>query len=318
MFVGAQVVAPSDEAFMKYQGWSNDNETCGQNIVVYKQPGDDSFFASGSGPRSTVTQADIAFAGGRVQVVDTILVPPARLETTARDAYPRDLTAFLGALYDADLVSQFADSANVTIFAPSNAAFQRVGSALTGLDKLSLARILQYHMVPHAVMPSPTLRNGTNLSTVANLPLHVTRAGNNLYVDAAQVVQPDILVANGVVHIIGDVLSPDAPALRPDPALGTQPPAFAVNGTATATGNGAPTPFTSALPCTSDCPTPTAAGGSGGNGTAVLTSTGTARSRSSGNGAGPTPCPGFGTGMLGALGAAAAMPAAVAAWGVVI
>jgi len=48
------------------------------------------------------------------------------------------------------------------------------------------------------------------------------------------------------------VLNPSAP-FRADVSLGTQLPAFTPTG-ATSTGMRVPTPFTSALPCTVDCP----------------------------------------------------------------
>ncbi len=239
------------------------NVTGGQNMIVNKQPGDVVIFTSGSGSRSTVLESDIAFAGGLIQVVDTLMVPPARLEPTSRDAY-KDLTTFLAALYAADLVPFFAETPDVTIFAPRNAAFQLVSGALSGLSKEDLTAVLKYHIITGAVIPSADLKNGTNYTTAdagtsAPAPLYITRAGNNLYIDQAQVIQPDILIANGVVHMIDGVMNPKDATATPNPALGTQPPVFALTG-ATATGTGAPLPFTSYLPCVTDCPAPTKSG----------------------------------------------------------
>ncbi len=277
---------------LRDRDWTN--VTAGQNAVVYKQSDDTVVFASGGGSRSTLLEADMRFSGGLVQMVDTLLVPPPRLEQTARDAYPRDLTAFLGALYAAGLDRAFANTPDVTIFAPRNAAFQRVAGVLTALSRDELARVLAYHLVPAGVLPSPSLANDTNLATAANvssggapLLLHVTRAGNNLFVDSAQVVQPDILVANGVLHIIDNVLSPDGAALRPDPDLATQPPVFPPTG-ATEAGNRAPTPFTSALPCTANCPVATAAAAASVT-RGATTTTGTVRASSSAGAAAAPP-----------------------------
>lgn len=247
------------------------NVTGGQNVVINKQSGDVVVFTSGSGSRSTLLDGDINFTGGLIQVVDTLLVPPSRLEPTARDSFG-DLTAFLGALYAADLVPQFADSPNVTIFAPRNAAFQLVSGALSGLKKDELARVLKYHLVPGTVLASSALfaDDGPNTTDTAatsssdggdgSVPIKITRAGNNLFLDAARIIQPDILIANGVIHIIDAVLNPDNASQEPDPAEATQAPAFGLTG-ATSTGARAPTPFTSALPCTSDCPITSTEGG---------------------------------------------------------
>lgn len=257
------------------------NVTDGQQMLINKGGDDVVVFTSGLGSRSTVVKPDLAFAGGLIQVVDTLMVPPARLEPTARDAY-KDLQSFLGALYAADVVSEFADSTDVTIFAPRNSAFQLIAGTLEDLSKEELANILRYHLLPNQVLSSTGFENGTNLTTandaIPGLTLHVTRAGNNMYFDRAQLLQPDILIANGVVHIIDAVLNPEAAAATPDPAIGTQAPVFPVTGTKTATGTKVPVPFTSDLPCTADCPVTTtseAAGGSTGtaDGTAPTTTT---------------------------------------------
>jgi len=181
------------------------NVTGGQNVVVYRQAGDTVVFASGAGTRSTLLEADALFRGGSVQMVDTLMVPPARLETTARDTYNRDLSAFLGALYAAGIAGEVADAADVTIFAPRNAAFQKLAGALEALGPEELRAVLRYHVVPGKVLASTALANDTEL--VSSLgpekgAVKITRAGNNVFVNAAQVVQPDILIANGVVHVI--------------------------------------------------------------------------------------------------------------------
>jgi len=181
------------------------NVTGGQNVVVYRQAGDTVVFASGDGTRSTLLEADALFKGGSVQMVDTLMVPPARLERTARDTYPRDLSAFLGALYAAGIVADVADAADVTIFAPRNAAFQQLAGALETLPREQLMEVLRYHVVPGKVLASTALINDTELVSSlgqANGRVKITRAGNNVFVNAAQVVQPDILIANGVVHVI--------------------------------------------------------------------------------------------------------------------
>lgn len=295
-------MAPNNDAFTKFQGWDPKNETMvtnmleyhilqgtvsteaipegpttyastlltdpsytnvtgGQKVLIDKQPGDVVVFTSGVGSRSTLVESDISFKGGLIQIVDTLMIPPLRLEPTMRENY-KDLVAFLAALYAADLVPSFADSPNVTIFAPRNAAFQLLAGTLSSLPKEKLASILKYHLIPGQVLLGTQLANNTNLTTAsadaAGNPVlaHVVRAGNNMYIDSAQVIQPDILVANGVVHMIGGVLNPEAPGVLPDPEIGTQAPVFAQSG-ATSTGSRVATPFITALPCTVSCPVPT-------------------------------------------------------------
>ncbi|KAH8886397.1 Fasciclin-domain-containing protein [Thozetella sp. PMI_491] len=283
------------------------NVTGGQNMIVNKQGGDIVVFTSGLGSRSTLVEADITFSGGLIQMVDSLMVPPARLEPTARDAY-KDLTAFLAALYATDLVDYFANTPNVTIFAPRNAAFQLVSGALEALSKEDLAAVMRYHILPGVVIPSPKFQNGTNFTagTLASSKIHITRSGNNMYVDRAQLLQPDILIANGVVHIIDGVLNPNAATATPDISVGTQAPVFTLTGD-TSVGTEQPVPFTSYLPCTTDCPPPPGSNSTEApaHGPATTTSGGAKSSTSSGAAAAGPRCTGMpmvagmGAGLLG-------------------
>jgi transforming growth factor-beta-induced protein len=288
------------------------NVTDGQNVIINQQAGGDVVFTTGDGSRSTVLYQDIAFNGGNLQIVDTLLVPPTRLEHTALSAY-LDLSAFVAALYAANLTSTFSNTPDVTIFAPRMAAFQRLAGTLEALSPSELARLLSYHIVVGTVVPSAKLLNDTNLMTpaipfglagapvapagVTTLPLHLTRSGNNLYVNSAQVIQPDILIANGVVHMIDNVLDPNATAALPDPNLTAQPPVMPIVSPSN-TGKAAGTPFASALPCTASCPVTTSRTTARATSTATgaaLTGTGTGAAV-----AGPR-CTGFaGIGMVGA------------------
>ena len=228
------------------------NVTGGQNVIVTKQPGGEVVVTSGLASRTTVVAADVPFAGGLLHVVDSVMTTPAGLDRTARDAYT-DLAAFVGALYATGLVDEFAAQRDVTLFVPRAAAFQLLAGTLAALDKPALSRILRYHLVPGRVVQNAQLANGTVLKTAAGPDVRITRFNNNIYVGAAQVVQTDILVANGVVQMIDNVLDPGHAAAAPDTALQTQAPLFTPVAGQSATGTDAPTPFTSALPCTADC-----------------------------------------------------------------
>ncbi|KAG6027016.1 hypothetical protein E4U41_001084 [Claviceps citrina] len=245
------------------------NVTTGQGVLVNKQ-GETGVLISGQGSRSTVTESDVTFSGGLVQVVDNLLVPPSRIDKTAQAFQAR---SFLGSLYAAGLMPDLAYRQNVTVFAPSNEAFRSVGGTLQGLNATRLARIMSYHIVPGQVLDAKTLANGTRYATLARdasgrdaaaaaaAQLTIRQSGNNKYANSAQIVQPDVLLANGVMHIISNVLNPDAEAALPNPSIATQPPVFAVSTAAGA--------FTTALPCTSDCPVTTTDGGDGAAATAT-------------------------------------------------
>lgn len=108
---------------------------------------------------------------------------------------------------------------NVTVFAPNNEAFQNIGSALPNLTMQQLASILEYHGMPtmssadarlltsFAVVNgtigySSTLTNGTSLNALNGGKLTITLENGNVFVNSAKVITPNVLVANGVVHVI--------------------------------------------------------------------------------------------------------------------
>jgi hypothetical protein len=113
-----------------------------------------------------------------------------------------------------------------------------------------LATIMDYHLLPQVVY-STGLTNGTKFLTQQGENVSVLHYGNNIYINSAQLLQTDILIANGVVQVIDNVLNPQGPGAQPNPALNTQVPAFA---SASAVGY---LPYASDLPCTVSCPVPT-------------------------------------------------------------
>lgn len=255
------------------------NVTSGQGVLINKQS-ESVIFTSGQGARCTLTEADIAFTGGMIQVVDNLLVPPTQVSKTAEAFQAK---SFLGSLYAAKLMPDIAYRKNITIFAPQDEAYKLVGGTLQAMDAKNLARIMNYHIIADQVLSSTMLTNGSRYTTLANdaagkpESIAIRQDGNNKYVNTAQIVQPDILLANGVMHIIANVLNPDVEDGVPNPDVGTQPPVFAVSTV--------PGAFTSALPCTTNCPVTTTSGGAAGA-TATGTSTSSLFSSTS-HGGGP-------------------------------
>ncbi|SPQ24627.1 c455cfb6-ced2-4438-8d35-b784b42e963b [Thermothielavioides terrestris] len=292
------------------------NVTGGQQLILTKQPDGRVVFTSGFATRGTVLVEDLKFDNGLVQIIDSVMRVPETLESTARSAYT-DLTSFVGALYATNLMSEFAGAKDLTIFAPRNAAFQQLAGAISAMDETTLKRVLRYHIVPGSSSSSSSnlthyswdLKNGSTLATAADggRPLTVTRFTNFVFVNSAEIIQPDILVANGLVHMVDNLLNPDKADARPDVASPTaQSPVFSLVD-ATATGTAVPTPFASYLPCTANCPTaqPTAGGAAGaaqGDG---------AGATSSNAGVAPARC----TGLAGAgVGIGLAVGAVIAGW----
>ena len=138
------------------------------------------------------------FTGGVVHAVDSFLTMPPNL-TASLDAL--NLTATLGAL-EASGLGASPLPANLTAFIPNNAAFQAIGSALGTINMTTLAGIVGYHIVPDVVAYSSDIKSGMNLTSATNETLHITESNGSIYVNSAKVVVPNVLVSDGVIHVI--------------------------------------------------------------------------------------------------------------------
>ena len=187
-------------------------------------------------PASAETAAETP-AGEYNQGVDACIYAdaPATLVETA-SAVP-DFSTLVAALQAADLASAFDDmSQKVTVFAPTNAAFEKLFAAenVTAEEVLAnkdfLTKVLKYH-VAGSVLPFESLVDGESISTLEGEDLGVSTAqvqytnyafgfpigvastdaktvlgsGSN-----ATIVQGNVWSCNGVIQVIDEVLLPES------------------------------------------------------------------------------------------------------------
>jgi uncharacterized surface protein with fasciclin (FAS1) repeats len=141
---------------------------------------------------------DIRFNGGLVHIVDNVLVIPADVTATSLAA---GLTSHVGAVEDADFM--WNEWSNSTFFVPNNEAFRTVGSAFTDMTTKELHTVLMYHVI-NDTTPIYTCRIDHPdwiTTTGTNVTFNFT-ADATIFVNSAAIIQPNILVANGVIHII--------------------------------------------------------------------------------------------------------------------
>ena len=144
---------------------------------------------------------------GLVHVIDTVLTLPQDVSTSAVAV---GLTASIGAFTLADSLDFLDYSTNVTVFLPNNQAFASIASAVENMTAANLASLMKYHVVqgnwPNFYIGTRGWtfgQNGTlNTSNGENVTI-TTSSDGTTYVNSAQVITPNLLVANGVVHVIG-------------------------------------------------------------------------------------------------------------------
>lgn len=145
---------------------------------------------------------DVGFNGGLIHIIDTVLtVPPS----VAQTAVNTGLTSLAGAATAAQLADTLNGLSDLTIFAPSNDAFKAIGSVITTLSPQTLAGILNYHVLPRGVRFSTDLiaaGSPVQFTTAQGQNLTVSRLNGQLFVNSAKILIPDVITANGVVHVI--------------------------------------------------------------------------------------------------------------------
>jgi uncharacterized surface protein with fasciclin (FAS1) repeats len=114
----------------------------------------------------------------------------------------------------AGLVDTLKSKGPFTVFAPTDDAFAKLPKGtVEGLlkDVPKLKAVLTYHVVPGKVMAAEVSKLKT-VKTVQGQELKIDAAKwhlhKNIKVNDANIVKPDLVVDNGVCHVIDKVLIP--------------------------------------------------------------------------------------------------------------
>ncbi|MDJ0364722.1 fasciclin domain-containing protein [Hymenobacter sp. H14-R3] len=128
-----------------------------------------------------------------------------------------DHTTLVAAVKAADLVGTLKGAGPFTVFAPTNAAFDKlpagtVSTLVMPENKATLTKILTYHVVPGRLLAAD-LTDGQTLTTVEGETLTVMKSGDSVMLKDAKggtstVTTPNIIDSNGVTHVIDTVLMP--------------------------------------------------------------------------------------------------------------
>ncbi len=116
----------------------------------------------------------------------------------------------------AGLADFLSTESNITVFAPTDAAFAALlndlgASSLDDINATTLKNILTYHVID-GVTRSNQLSSGAIPSLNTNSPESalslLVNVGNNVMINNAKVTSPDVEASNGIIHVIDKVLLP--------------------------------------------------------------------------------------------------------------
>lgn len=123
----------------------------------------------------------------------------------------KDHTTLVTAVKAAELVDALSNAGPFTVFAPTNAAFDKLpAGTVEGLlkpeKKEDLANILGYHTYVGS-LKTEYMQDGQEFDMVFGGKVKITKKGDKTFVNGSEIVA-SIPTSNGIIHVIGDVLLP--------------------------------------------------------------------------------------------------------------
>ena len=159
-----------------------------------------------------IVTTDILTTNGLIHVIDQVILPEDNIIDTAEAA--GNFTVLLAALDEAGLTSVLESEGQFTVFAPTDDAFADLLAALdidaaTLLGVENLSDILLYHVFAGEYMASDVLANVPfSLTSLQGSDVDFSVVDSMVYINGAQIITTDIETANGVIHVIDEVILP--------------------------------------------------------------------------------------------------------------
>lgn len=122
-----------------------------------------------------------------------------------------DFSTLVAAVKAAGLVDALSGDTELTVFAPTNAAFAKLPKGTVEAllkDKEKLANILKYHIVAGKVLAKDVV-NLEEAQALNGGELEIEVKDGKVFINDAQVIKTDVLGKNGVIHVIDTVLIPE-------------------------------------------------------------------------------------------------------------
>ena len=163
-----------------------------------------------------VIETDIPSSNGVIHVVDAVLAPNGTGSELAVIGNTNTLSAAVAAT---GLTPVLDGDGTFTLFAPADSAFAAAfteeelaellaDDADQAEDLAFLTGVLQYHVIPTKILAADIAEGTAGVEALTGLDLNVTKDGDSVTVQGANVIETDIIVGNGVIHIVDGILAP--------------------------------------------------------------------------------------------------------------
>ena len=166
---------------------------------------------------------NVKASNGVIHAINTVLVPPSLTQAPTQSIVqiaagnPR-FSTLVSLVQKAGLVQALSGAGPVTVFAPTNEAFEKLAKAAPATyqavlaDPALLAKVLTYHVVAGDIRATQAIgvaqQNG-KVNALQGEPIALSLKDGKLTLNgSATVVTADILATNGVIHVIDTVIVP--------------------------------------------------------------------------------------------------------------
>ena len=124
----------------------------------------------------------------------------------------KDHTTLVAAIKQAELVNSLSNAGPFTVFAPTNAAFDKIpketlDNLMKDENKVQLQDILQYHVYV-GTLKTDMLEDGQTLNQVNGQNITVAKKDGKVIINKSATIMASIPATNGIIHVIDGVLMP--------------------------------------------------------------------------------------------------------------
>jgi uncharacterized surface protein with fasciclin (FAS1) repeats len=124
----------------------------------------------------------------------------------------KDHSTLVAAIKQADLVNSLSNAGPFTVFAPTNAAFDKVGketldNLMKDENKAQLQDILEYHVYVGS-LKTEMMTDGQTLNQVNGSNITVAVKDGKVVLNNTATIITSIPASNGIIHVIDAVLLP--------------------------------------------------------------------------------------------------------------
>lgn len=187
----------------------SDNGNSSVRMNFYLAPGERLVTAN----CARLTSVNNYATNGIVHVVDRMIRPVTKTlaELIAQDnqfAILRSLLSKTG------LLQKLKEPGHITIFAPTDSAFEKLDPAVRSRlmqGEACIGNVLKHHLVPHTVCSTAVQTRLTTMNMDGDtLQLERRPDDGKLFVSGIQIVAKDVVGTNGIIHVIDGIIMPDS------------------------------------------------------------------------------------------------------------